>query len=92
MLVTRDIEFDASTWDIDGSNFVGLTGILFDSEIIDTESNKTMAIGQEEINQVLDKELAEACEVSIHEIKNELYDIKTRIFNDPDFDKPFKMC
>lgn len=50
----RDLMFDTSTWDDDGSNFVGLTGIIFDGCI--EGPNGFFSV---EVEKFLDEELKE---------------------------------
>ena len=50
----RDLMFDCSTWDEDGSNFVGLTGIMFDGCV--EGPNGFFSV---EVEKFLDEELKE---------------------------------
>lgn len=77
VLKVIDLQFDCSTWDDDGSNFRGMTGIMFDSAIEDTESRGITlhAVGKEEVELALNKELAEACGVHLDEIEMEIYNL-----------------
>lgn len=73
MYKVADIQFDASTWDEKNpEEIVGMTGIMFDNAIED-ENHNIHAIGKTDIRLFLDKELAEACEVSLEQIENEIY-------------------
>ena len=70
-----DLEFDCSTWDEkDPENITGLTGIIFDGEIINDETGEMLACG-EEINSFLDKELAKACDTDLNSIEECIYDL-----------------
>lgn len=67
MLRIRDLEF--YTQDSDKE-----IGIIPDADLYDDETGRTIAVGKS-IPKELDKELADACGVSIRIIKMEIYDI-----------------
>ena len=70
-----DLMFDCSTWDDnDPEKVTGLTGIIFDGEIVD-ENNKMITCGDLEIKSFLDHELAEACGTGLNEIEEDIYDL-----------------
>lgn len=69
-----DLVFDCSTWDEDGSNFVGLTGVMFDSCVYG-KNEKNEKVFSVEVENWLNQELAEACETDLDTIEVDIYDI-----------------
>lgn len=74
MYKVADLEFDCSTWDIENPhNICGKTGIMFDA-IIENEKGHMVVLGETEIKHFLDKELAQACEIDLDTMENEIYE------------------
>ena len=74
MYNVADLEFDCSTWDIENPhNICGKTGIMFDA-IIEDEKGHMVVLGETEIKHFLDKELAQACEIDLDTMENEIYE------------------
>lgn len=79
MLKVTDLMFDCSTWDdATGENFVGMTGIMFDSAINEVDKNgnviKCIAVGRS-MEEALNQELAEACGTDLNSIEEDIYDL-----------------
>lgn len=70
----EDLVFDCSKWDIDGSNFVGLTGIMFDG-CVSGKNEKGEKIFSVEVENWLNQELAKVCETDLDTIEVDIYDI-----------------
>lgn len=74
MYKVGDLEFDCSTWDIKNPHDIcGKTGIMFDA-IIKDEKGHMVVLGDTEIKQFLDKELAQACGIDLDTLENEIYE------------------
>ncbi|MBO5478558.1 MAG: hypothetical protein J6J36_08070 [Clostridia bacterium] len=73
MFKIGDLMFDDSRWDIKNpENIIGLTAIMYDA-VVEDENHNMIVCGKTEINQFLDKELAEACEIDLDTLEGEIY-------------------